>query len=230
MSEKQMIITCGNPQCGKRLQINDPEKFLKGVKCPACGYINPLPKQAAVSPDAFSGQELNTVFQSREEAPTGFGTRAQAPAPPAIPGWLIVKDEQIQPKTFTLHMGTNTVGRLSHQNASDHMIDADRHMSRQHCSIQVRLNRIGLLEYILMDGSVLGSGERKTSMNGTYLNGREERLHEQDQVHLKDGDAVQIGITKLVLKTGYTAQTVQQANKNVEEMDYERTVLHFVKN
>ena len=101
-------------------------------------------------------------------------------------------------------------------------------MSRPHCTIDVRLNRRGILDFILQDGVIRPDGSRKNSLNGTYLNGKESRLHEQDRIYLNDGDTIQIGITKLVLKTGYSSDSRQQANQNVENMDYERTVLNFI--
>ncbi|MCX6216970.1 FHA domain-containing protein [Spirosoma sp.] len=229
MPTQSIIITCGNPQCRKRLQINEPEKFTKGAKCP-CGYINLLPVMPPPPPVTSSGiGERPTAFQSDDDAPTGLGQRVQAPPQPATPGWLIVKDELTESQTFTLHIGSNTIGRQSVDNPANHMITSgDKYMSRPHCTLDVRLNKMGVLDFILQDGVALPKGAYKNSLNGTYVNGKETRLHAQDRIYLQDGDTIQIGITKLVLKTGYSAQSTQQASQKVADMDYERTVMNFI--
>ncbi|MBC7571338.1 MAG: FHA domain-containing protein, partial [Spirosoma sp.] len=81
-------------------------------------------------------------------------------------------------------------------------------------------------EYILQDGALI-DGIWKNSLNGTYLNGNEPRLSQYDQFFLEDGDTIQIGETKLVLKAGTSVASQKQAAQAVEAMDYERTVVSF---
>ncbi len=117
-------------------------------------------------------------------------------------GWLVVKDQLTDTQTFTLKLGSNTIGRRSEKRPSVHMVvTQDEYMSRPHCTIEVRMGRLGTPEYILRDGALV-DGQWKRSLNGTYLNGKEPGLSEYDQLYLTDGDTVQIGETKLVLKVG----------------------------
>jgi pSer/pThr/pTyr-binding forkhead associated (FHA) protein len=102
----------------------------------------------------------------------------------------------------------------------------DEYMSRPHCTIDVRMGRTGTPEYILRDGG-LKNGAWQKSTNGTYLNGKEPGLNEYDRIYLDDGDTIQIGETKLVLKTGASVKSEKQAEKAVDAMDYERTVVSF---
>ncbi|GAB4002258.1 hypothetical protein GCM10028807_60530 [Spirosoma daeguense] len=201
MNPPSLRIVCGNPKCRAPLLIQNPQK-LREAKCPACGYLNPIPE---------------------EEAPTQVQTRM-----PTEMGWLIVKDEQTETQTFVLQMGTNTIGRQSNLSPSTHMIVTnDEFMSRPHCTITVKIGPDGNVAYLLQDGATRQDGSWKYSTNGTYLNGEEPRLSEFDSLYLNDGDVIQIGITKLVLKTIQLSQSLQRAHRQVEDMDYGRTVIGF---
>jgi hypothetical protein len=213
MSVEPIRLVCGNEQCRAALLIKNPDK-LRDAKCPRCGYINPIPRQVAPEPDD------RTMLN-------GFMPAPEPPPPPNRLGWLVIKDELTQTATFTLRMGTNTVGRQSAKWPSDHMIETrDEFMSRPHCTIEVRLGKLGLPEYLLRDGAS-ANGKWKFSTNGTYLNGKEPRLSQYDKVFLEDGDTIQLGETKLVFKMGSHSTTRQQATRAVEDMDYERTVVSF---
>ena len=221
MSAEPLRIICGNPNCRAGLLIKNAEK-LKDAKCPRCGYINPLHQPAPVAPMPPAPPDTgdHTVLHGNR--------RPDIPPPlPTQPGWLIIKDELTNTQTFTLQLGVNTVGRQSDKRPATHtVITRDEYMSRPHCTIEVRVGRMGLPEYILRDGAFV-EGRWKSSLNGTYLNGKEPRLSEHDQFFLEDGDTIQIGETKLVLKTGTLAASKQQATQAVEAMDYERTVVSF---
>ena len=201
MTVPPLRIICGNPKCRSPLLIQNPHK-LKEAKCPACGYINPMPVA---------------------EAPTQL-----RPAIPTELGWLIVKDEQTDTQTFVLTMGVNTIGRQSTLSPATHMIvTSDEFMSRPHCTITVKISQKGTVEYLLQDGAARPDGVWKISTNGTYLNGQEPRLSEFDCIYLNDGDVIQIGVTKLVLKTLQLSESFQKAYGQVEDMDYGRTVIGF---
>ncbi|WP_040006258.1 FHA domain-containing protein [Fibrisoma limi] len=205
MAVPSLRIVCGNPKCRATLQVQNPQKLVE-AKCPACGYLNPIPRPVE------SDDEQTQVKT----------------AMPAELGWLIVKDEHTATQTFSLRLGINTVGRMSNVSPSDHMVKTDdKYMSRPHCTIEVRINKQGGINYILQDGAVRPDGTWKVSTNGTYLNGEEARLGEFDRIYLNDGDTVQIGVTKLVLKTLQLAESLQKAYRQVEDMDYGRTVIGF---
>lgn len=218
MSVEPLRIICGNLNCNAGLLIKNAEK-LKDAKCPRCGYINPL-HEASTLPPPLSDDGAETVL-SGQRRPVNL-----APPPDKI-GWLIVKDELTDTQTFTLQMGANTVGRQSERRPSTHMvITRDEFMSRPHCTLEVKIGGMGIPEYILRDGALV-EGQWKNSLNGTYLNGKEPRLSEYDKFFLEDGDTIQIGETKFVLKTGNFTESQKQAKQAVEAMDYERTVVSF---
>ncbi|WP_288427471.1 FHA domain-containing protein [uncultured Spirosoma sp.] len=219
MSDEPLRIVCGNPNCKAGLLIKNAAK-LTDVKCPRCGHVNPL-RQPVPPPPSFDSGDTTVLLGQRRSAP--LTTQA---AQDRV-GWLVVNDEQTTTQTFTLQLGTNTVGRQSQQRPATHMIIThDEYMSRPHCTIDVRIGRSGQLEYILRDGALV-SGNWKPSLNGTYLNGKEPRLSQYDQLFLDDGDTIQIGETKLVFKAGNLTTSQQQATKAVEAMDYERTIVSF---
>jgi hypothetical protein len=226
--KRPVIIVCGNPGCGKRLQINEPEKFTRGVVCPNCKFRNSLPEPESTPKGTVADDDLRTAVFSAEDVPTGISSRPPVPPVPSVPGWLIVKDERTAAKTFALHQGVNTIGRRSSQHVSDHMIDSNDHlMSRPHCTIEVRLNRLGVLDFILRDGVTLPQNAQKSSLNGTYLNANEKRLGDQDRIYLRDRDMIQIGMTKLVLITGYRAESAEQAGQEVSTMEFGKTIDKF---
>ena len=218
MPAEPLRIVCGNANCKAGLLIKNAEN-LKDAKCPRCGYINPLHQTPPPPPPPPDGGDATVLFGQRRPV--------QPPPLPDQVGWLIVKDELTETQTFSLRVGTNTVGRQSEKRPSTHMvITRDEYMSRPHCTIEVRIGQLGMPEYILRDGA-LAEGRWKNSLNGTYLNGKEPRLSEYDQFFLEDGDTIQIGETKLVLKTGSFTASQKQATQSVEAMDYERTVVSF---
>lgn len=221
MSAESVKIVCGNPNCRAGLLIKNVEK-IKNAKCPRCGYINPVPRpyQSVSADSALSvGSGDETIYNGQR--------RVESLVSPATIGWLVVNDELTETQTFTLQMGANTVGRVSAKFPAVHMVETrDEFMSRPHCTIDIRVGRLGTLEYILRDGG-LRNGVWQNSTNGTYLNGKEPKLSQYDQIYLEDGDTIQIGETKLVLKTAASVKSEKQAEKAVDAMDYERTVVSF---
>lgn len=216
MPAEPIRIVCGNPNCKAGLLIKNAET-LTSAKCPRCGYINPLPPVPAP-----------VLVPANDDATMLFGRMAVASVPlqPDSLGWLIVKDELTDTQTFTLQLGANTIGRQSARRPATHVIvTRDEYMSRPHCTVEVRMGKLGP-EYVLRDGALI-DGVWKVSLNGTYLNGKEPRLSQYDQFFLADGDTIQIGETKLVLKAGTSVASQQQAAEAVESMDYERTVVSF---
>ncbi len=226
MSVEPLRIICGNPQCKAGLLIKNADK-LRDAKCPRCGYINPIPQAVATDPPPVQPTPPPPAFAGDATVLFGQQRPVSLPPPPDQMGWLVVKDELTDTQTFTLKQGINTVGRQSEKRPSVHMIvTRDEYMSRPHCTIEVRVGRLGTPDYILRDGAMV-DGQWKSSLNGTYLNGKEPRLSQYDQLFLEDGDTIQIGETKLVLKVSTLAASRQQATQAVESMDYERTVVSF---
>jgi len=65
------------------------------------------------------------------------------------------------------------------------------------------------------------SNEGKASTNGTYINGKEERIMEKTP--LLENDAIQIGVTKYILR--YNKQNIEKIISEVEDSEYVHTVV-----
>jgi len=133
-------------------------------------------------------------------------------------GWLIVHDENTHTQSYSLNLGKNTIGRKSASVEVDIPIETqDKYMSRNHCLIEVIENKRGGYDYIL------ANTENK---NGIYVNAdRAKKLKEGALIYLEDGATIQIGRTKVVLKTPNFVANKSAAQKSVEEMDYNQTII-----
>lgn len=137
--------------------------------------------------------------------------------PPAEVGWLVVHDENTNEQTYPLKLGKNVVGRESESKPCDIMIDTDdMRMSRNHSVIEVGIKPNGQYEYLIYDCG---------STNGTYINGdASKKLTQYDMVFLRDGDTIQMGRTKMVLKTTKVVANAAQASQVVKKQGYTQTV------
>ncbi len=142
-----------------------------------------------------------------------------------LAGWLITHNEGTENKTFDIYTGKNIIGRAT-PNFTPEIPLEDTYVSRRHAVLIVRLNENNFFEYYVADNSDVNSG--KPSMNGTYINGNTERLADKPQ-KIIDGDTIQIGNTKLVLKSATVSIDVEEAVKLVKKQEYQTTV-DFVKN
>ena len=161
--------------------------------------------QAAVSQVGTENEHLNAVATAQEEA------KAAA--------WLVKHTENQPTQTYTLKVGRNTIGRK----ASDYPVpdiqmtsEDDPYVSRGvHCTVEV-VERNGQIEAIISDNG---------SSNGTFINGRDYRLSPSDEEYLKDGETIQAGRTKFVLKTNRSAASKKEAGTIVQQTDYSRTII-----
>jgi hypothetical protein len=202
-----MIASCGN--CKAKLQLDLPADFkgnLVKFKCTQCGKMNQI-----------------DLSQGKKQEPPVSQPEPPKPEPkpiplPGIPGWLVVHDENAPVQTFELKPGKVTIGRISEQKPSVIMIDTnDTYLSRCHLTIEVLSTVRGDFEFLLYDNK---------SVNGTFLLGdKSKKLSDTDQVYLNDGDTIQAGRTKLVLKTKKTVSSPQQAEKTVIQTDYSKTII-----
>lgn len=140
----------------------------------------------------------------------------EAPSPTEV-GWLVVHDENTTEQTYALKLGKNVVGRISESKPCDIMIETeDLRMSRNHSVVEVNIKPNGHYEYVLYDCG---------STNGTYVNGDASRkLSSYDVVFLRDGDTIQMGRTKMVLKTAKVVINAAQASQVVKKQGYTQTV------
>ncbi len=202
-----MIASCGN--CKAKLQLELPADFngnLVKFKCSQCGKMNQVDLSQGKVPETPKPQPVPPKPEPK-------------PIPlPGIPGWLVVHDEQAPVQTFELKIGKNTVGRISEKKPSDIMIDtADTYMSRCHFTLEVIKQSSGKFEYLLYDNK---------SMNGTFLlSDQNKRLGANDQFFIQDGNTIQAGRTKMVLKCGDKASSMKEAEKTVVQTDYSKTII-----
>ncbi len=137
-----------------------------------------------------------------------------------IAGWLVVHTEGHKHQTYELKYGKNILGRKT-PNFSPDVIINDPFVSRRHAVIIVQLNKYNIYEYNIIDNEDVNEG--KPSLNGTYVNGSIERIHDKP-VRIIDGDTIQIGETKLVLKTSDINIDVEEAIKLVKRQEFQTTV------
>lgn len=141
----------------------------------------------------------------------------ERPAEKPVLAWLIVHTENKQTESFSLREGVTFIGRKKKEDGSACIVlHDDPFVSRTHAFVKLKCIG-GDVQVALYDGD--GS---KQSVNGIFLNGRETRIHQQ--CALQEGDTVQIGTTKLVLKIKKDNRTVTGEVEEVMQTDFIRTV------
>lgn len=223
-----MEITC--KKCNSRLKIANTASPI--VKCGNCGYPNPV----VVSAQA----------RGSEAPPVAKVTPSSVPIPPSIPnprpvvggatppnqmpkqevGWLVVHDENAPQQTHLLRVGRQVLGRQNIASPCDIMITTqDAYMSRNHCVLEVKPNRAGSYEYLLSDRKMTNGTPAPMSANGTFVNALPKPLQPNDMIYLNDGDTIQMGQTKVVIKTIKTVANADDATRLVQDTDYTPTVI-----
>jgi len=210
-----MIVTIDCIHCGTKLSLDLSTITLEAfaVNCPKCkkGTNNKLAdlkekaQQQARNSAMMQGGENNDKTQVSEGATT------------MCCGWLIVHDEQTSKQTFELKYGKNVIGRKSVTKPCDIMIDTnDMAMSRQHCIIEARRTPRAM-QYIITD---IGS------LNGIFINANlMQPLKKNMEGLLKDGDTIQLGHTKVVIKLPQENRNSQSASREVDGDDYAPTII-----
>ena len=209
-------------------QVDADEDFdwLKGNNKPAVNaspvFTPPIEEEKPEPPSI--GMDVFAPPKIKKEAPKPPLFRQAPPQPQRTPdteqtGWLIIHDEYTESYTFELRKGINRIGRDSDSTPRDVNIrikSSDKYMSRHHCDIQVRWqNGKNCFEYLLAD---------KNSSNGTFVNAG-KRLVPDREVLINDGDTVQVGRTKLVLKIPSIVNNVRDAENQVHEQDFFKTII-----
>ena len=228
------------PKCGNIQDLNASAPVgevddLDWLKPKGRGFVDSSPvmrqevEPSVLPPPNNNNFDIFAPIETKRAAPI-------APSPPRKPapkvgmredeiGWLIIHDEHTETYTFDLRKGINRIGRHSETTDQDVNIrikTQDRYMSRHHCDIEVRWESgRNVYEYVLSDKAY----QRKpASSNGTFVNaGR--RLSIRDEILLKDGDTVQVGRTKLVLKLPSAVSNLQEAESWVRESDFFKTII-----
>jgi len=139
-------------------------------------------------------------------------------------GWLVRHTENQSSVMLPLFPGKNYLGRKSNPKFQPFLVvEDDPCVSKVHAIIHVEGEDEGLTEglarfYICDDPA---SNEGKASTNGTFINGKEERIMERTP--LLENDAIQIGVTKYILR--YNKQNIEKIINEVEDSEYIHTVV-----
>ncbi len=193
---------CSNSACGTVLTI-DMRKVRRDkplVRCKKCGELSKI--LISVSDDTVVTDEA-TSSESKKK----------------LAGWLIVHDENTDKQTHPIKTGSNIVGRFDENKPCDIMIKTtDRTMSRNHCKLEARVDKNGKTLFHLSD---------YCSLNGTFINGNEEKikLKEGEILILNDDDTLQLGRTKFIIKSAKTSANSAEAEEKVARRPYGKTVI-----
>lgn len=138
---------------------------------------------------------------------------------PDPPGWLIRHTEEQPDKTFILSIGTNYIGRKADAHLNPFIvIENDSFVSKVQAVVTVEAPE-GVLCFYVNDSAASNGG--KASSNGTYINGKRQRVEQKTE--LLDGDTIQVGSTKLVLRIN--AKPVREVEKEVKRSKFVDTVV-----
>ena len=196
-----MKTICG--KCKARINVNIQEikTNIAWFKCPVCNTMNKLDLNKTIGKQHISNKKSQISIDNTNK----------------IAGWLVVHDENTKQQTHPLIMGKNIVGRKSSSQPCNIMIDTeDKYMSRKHFAIEVNLGTKGM-EYLVYDVA---------STNGTFINAdKNNKLNRIDKVFLSDGDTIQAGRTKIVLRIKKVAGTAKNATNTVISMKHLKTII-----
>lgn len=216
-----MDITCR--KCGAKLTITNAATPI--IKCTNCGYPNPVMAGAQPSRPAQVQQPVSPAAAAMPAQAPPRQSIGKSPGPSEL-GWLVVHDENAEQQTHPLRIGRQVIGRKSVSRPCDIMIETeDPFMGRNHCILEVKPSRSGGYEFFLSDVKMTNGTPEQMSTNGTYINAQPAALRPKDMVYLKDGDTIQMGKTKVVIKTLITAANAQDASRIVQDTDYSPTVI-----
>lgn len=211
-------VKCGNTSCSAMLRLNTDniQSSVISVTCPKCTTKNKvsIPKkmpQKKITPKPQISSDATMILDD-----SSFDSNLNTDAM----GWLVVHTENMEAKTFPLKIGKNLIGRLTDEteNVLDVKLSGDSYISRYHCVMEVVENR-GKIKYVLYEF------KKKPSMNGTFLNNENHRLKPTDEFYIKDGETIQIGRTKVVLKTKKIARNASAARNQVGKTAIAQTII-----
>lgn len=125
---------------------------------------------------------------------------------PDIPGWLITIASDKPSQTFGLLVGNNYIGRKADPAFNPFiLVENDPYLSKVHAIV--------IIERSVKDNFYLADPPA-ASRNGIFLNGSTDRV--VGKVTLKEGDTIQVGSTKFLLKINSQVQPVisEKTQKN----------------
>lgn len=210
-----MIVRCPNENCSTKMSIKDEvvRNQDANVKCPSCKKMF---KPFNNLPQSLKDEILNT--QKKDCYDNRPDTEKKAV------GWLIVHDEKTHTQTYDLHEGKQLIGRKSNSRPCDVMIEtSDTYMSRNHFIIEVINNR-KCFQYVLKDAQATNRTYVEADVHSGFVK-KIRPLSKDEEVYIKDGDIIQAGKTKIILKTPKSVSNREMATQIVTNQDIAKTVI-----
>ena len=196
------LIKCVN--CGSEVIFSIEKKRCPECNCRNYGYnINNLPP-------IFQGGNVGHSSQ-------GSKNNTSIKKPNLDFGWLVMHTEGKSQKSQRLNKGINYIGRENDNTTPHIIVKDDIYVSRGHAHITLKDGA-----FVVYDNSENQTG--RASLNGTYINGNNNRLGHGGR-RIFDGDNIQIGETKFILKTPDRVSNDIEAVNKVKEMDYTKTII-----
>ena len=132
--------------------------------------------------------------------------------------WLVRHMEDKGNSSFPIFFGKNFIGRKINPELSPFiLIDDDAFVSRVHAVLFVQQGDPN--EFFIVDSKSSNNGS--ASKNGTYINGKKERI--TIKVKLQENDTIQVGVTKLVFKLN--TKELSEILEDVQKSNYTNTVV-----
>ena len=161
---------------------------------------------------------IPSSFLKSQKNPLSITTSFQAASAPAevsesismVIAWLVVHTEDHPTLLHELKEGKYVIGRAIPGSIPDISLNNDQFASRKHAEIKVTPGEIYIVDL--------------ESRNGVYVNGQTKPVGRSFAQALSDGDTVQVGETKMVLKTRNIAPDEITALKSVRKMPYVPTI------
>jgi predicted Zn finger-like uncharacterized protein len=197
-ADEFMIVVC--PSCQARLRVNEKALNVQSplITCVRCNAPIKISLPAEPPKSAGVPDDSTIIFE------------------PAEVGWIIVHDEFTKSQTIPLKSGVQVVGRYSETKPCEVMIHSeDRYMSRRHLVIEVARSREGFYKYWVSD--------HPDCTNPTFVD--TNPLKRGTTLELVDGAIMQLGKTKVALKTAAASGTARKAAEAVQNSDFAKTVL-----
>jgi len=165
---------------------------MKKIKCPQCGYVMTFDEKSFTPGQVltFNCNKCNHQFRVRLAKKEPVKTEE----PDLSLGGIIVIENIFGFKqVFPLVMGDNVIGRKNKDTEGVNIAikTSDPSMSRNHCVINVSLDKEQHLIYTLRDFP---------SITGTFLGN--VILGDKERVIIADGAVITIGATTIILQAG----------------------------
>jgi hypothetical protein len=204
------------------LLTHAPNELLRNVHRRNLEQLDLVRKALLISPAVLVREDSVQVPVSKIQSPSLGDNTIKSSIIQEPVGWLIRHTENKSHTHFALWSGENPIGRSFVVNKRNIQIEDDHYVSRYHAVLLVMPLPIGYAFEIADDGRY---NQNAPSSNGTYVNGSDSRLKPNEMRLLKEGDTIQIGTTKLVLRINQSSKSVSGIVEEVSKTQFVRTVV-----